>query len=54
MARLPPSRDALHRGLRIPGLQAGDDSPSKDRAAKLLPQFALGEVHQPRGSAVAA
>ena len=28
--------------------------PSKDRAAKLFPQFALREVHQPRGSAVAA
>ena len=27
MARLPPSRHSLHRGLRIPDLRAGDDSP---------------------------
>ena len=27
MARLPPSRNAMHRGLWIPGLRAGDDSP---------------------------
>ena len=27
MARLPPSRHAVHRSLRIPDLRAGDDSP---------------------------
>jgi hypothetical protein len=27
MARLPPPRHAVHRGLRIPGLREGDDSP---------------------------
>jgi hypothetical protein len=27
MARLPPSRHTLHRGLRIPDLRKGDDSP---------------------------
>ena len=27
MARLPPSRNAMHRGLWIPDLRAGDDSP---------------------------
>src|SRR5882762_4693133 len=27
MARLPPSRHAVHRRLRIPDLRAGDDSP---------------------------
>src|SRR2546428_10747684 len=27
MARLPPSCHAVHRGLRIPDLRAGDDSP---------------------------
>src|ERR1700723_20681 len=27
MARLPPPCHAVHRGLRIPGLREGDDSP---------------------------
>src|SRR5258708_32192120 len=27
MARLPPSRHTVHRGLRIPDLRKGDDSP---------------------------
>jgi hypothetical protein len=27
MARLPPPRDAVHRGLWIPDLREGDDSP---------------------------
>src|SRR5215468_7425303 len=34
MARLPPSRHSLHRGLRIPDLRAGDDSPL-DRSCRL-------------------
>src|SRR6202522_1312231 len=27
MARLPPSRDALHRSIRVPNLRKGDHSP---------------------------
>ena len=30
LARLPPSRNAVHRGLWIPDLRAGDDSPLRN------------------------
>src|SRR5499427_9644746 len=30
LAWLPPPRHAVHRGLRIPGLREGDDSPPRD------------------------
>src|SRR5256885_6400713 len=30
MAWLPPSRNTLHRGLRIPDLRTGDDSPLRN------------------------
>src|SRR5215475_15264947 len=37
MARLPPSRHSLHRGLRIPELRAGDDSPLDRSCRQAVP-----------------
>src|SRR2546428_12653464 len=37
MARLPPSCHAVHRGLRIPDLRAGDDSPLRTSHHHALP-----------------
>jgi hypothetical protein len=33
VARLPPPRDAMHRGLWIPGVRKADDSPPQDLVA---------------------
>ena len=37
MARLPPSRHAVHRGLRIPDLREGDDSPLRTSSRRAVP-----------------
>src|SRR5260221_11547066 len=37
MARLPPSRHAVHRSLRIPDLREGDDSPLRTSLRPGLP-----------------
>src|SRR5712691_71661 len=37
MARLPPSCHAVYRGLRIPDLRAGDDSPLRTSHRHVLP-----------------
>ena len=37
MAWLPPSRHAVHRGLRIPDLREGDDFPLKTSFHRALP-----------------
>jgi hypothetical protein len=37
MARLPPSRHAVHRGLWIPDLRARDDSPLKSSSHHAIP-----------------
>src|SRR5262245_29206852 len=37
MARLPPSRHSLHRGLRIPDLRAGGDSPRNRSCRQAVP-----------------
>src|ERR1700693_2256905 len=37
MARLPPSRHAVHRGLRIPDLREGDDSPLRTSFRRAAP-----------------
>src|SRR3974390_733011 len=41
MARLPPSRHAVHRGLRIPGLREGDDSPLRTSFRRAVPSSFL-------------
>ena len=41
MARLPSSRHAVHRGLRIPDLRAGDDSPLRTSFHRALPGACL-------------
>src|ERR1700682_5733982 len=37
MARLPPSRHAVHRGLRVPDLRKGDDSPLRISFRRAVP-----------------
>ena len=37
MARLPPPRHAVHRGLRIPDLREGDDSPLSTSSRRVVP-----------------
>src|SRR4029079_10074512 len=37
MARLSPSRHAVHRSLRIPDLRAGDDSPLRTSCHRVVP-----------------
>src|SRR6202140_1431203 len=37
MAWLPPSRPAVHRGLRIPDLRKGDDSPLRISFRRAVP-----------------
>ena len=54
VARLPSSRHAVHRGLRISDLRAGDDSPSGPRPATLFPELAVPDGYRPRGFALAA
>src|SRR5450759_3261311 len=55
MARLPPPRYAVHRGLRIPDLREGEDSPpSAPRRAVRFPPSAPPDGHRPRGSASAS
>ena len=41
MARLPSSRHAVHRGLRIPDLRAGDDSPLRTSFHRAVPDACL-------------
>lgn len=38
MARFPPPRHAAHRGLRVPALRAGDDSPLRTSCRRALPE----------------
>src|SRR5215831_13535043 len=54
VARLPPSCELVHRGLRIPGLRTGDDSPSEARHARRLAQAAVPEGDRSKKSAAAA
>jgi hypothetical protein len=37
MARLPPPRYAVHRGLRIPDLREGEDSPLSISSRRAVP-----------------
>src|SRR5580693_28344 len=41
LARLPPSRHAVHRGLRIPDLRTGDDSPLSTSFRRAVPATCL-------------
>ncbi len=55
MARLPPSRHAVHRRLRFPDLRAGDDSPLRPNAPpRSFAKVAVPEGYRPRGAAIAA
>jgi hypothetical protein len=54
LARLPSSRNAVHRGLWIPNLRAGDDPASGTRSPGLFEEVKLPEAYRPRGSAIAA
>ena len=49
--RLPPSRDALHRGLGLPDLRTADDSPSGPPAAAGRKAPSVPEGYRPRGAA---
>src|SRR5882672_6560325 len=50
MARLPPSRHAVHRGLRIPDLRKGDDSPLRISFRPAVPATCLTRGLQTQGS----
>ncbi len=47
MAGLPPSRDALHRRLRLPDLRKGDDSPSGPHCARRVKNLPFPIVTDP-------
>ena len=47
-------RHAVHRGLRIPGLREGDDSPSGPASATFFPELTVPDGYRPRGTAIAA
>ena len=53
MAWLPSSRNALHRGLWVPGLRTSRDSSGLRPPARLSTP-ALPDGYRPRGSALAA
>ena len=51
--RLPSPRHAVHRGLWIPGLREGDDSPCGSRSPTLLKKLTVPDGYRPSGSAIA-
>src|ERR1700747_3260202 len=53
LAWLPPPRYAVHRGLRIPGLREGDDSPSGSRSTRPFKKPAVSNGYRHRGPATA-
>ena len=54
MARLPPPRHAVHRGLRIADLREGDNSPLSTSSRRVVPAICATQGYQPRGSAPAS
>src|SRR6516164_2461982 len=52
MAWLSPPRHAVHRGLRIPDLRKGDDSPSGPGCTALFAKPAVPQGYKSRGSSV--
>jgi hypothetical protein len=54
LARLPSPRHAMYRGLRIPDLRKGDDSPLAPRSIALFQTPALPKGHRPSHDVLAA
>src|SRR4029077_4771116 len=49
LARLPPSRNAVHRGLWIPDLRAGDDSPLRNAFHRVVQRNYNSRSLPPKG-----